>query len=253
MSALLASSKREQSFAVRANRALYYFSRHWLLGVNVLLGLYVGLPWLAPLFMKLGWDTAGNVIYLIYSTQCHQLPQRSYFLFGPQSMYSLAEIQAAWQTTNNPLLLRQFIGNAELGWKVAWSDRMVSLYTGVLGAGLLYGLVRRWLKPLPLWGFALFTLPMGLDGGTHFLSDLAGIGQGFRDTNAWLAGLTGQVFPATFYAGDALGSFNSWMRLITGALFAVGCVWLAYPYLEREFAGVATRIQEKFQQAGLTL
>jgi len=92
-----------------------------------------------------------------------------------------------------------------------------------------------------------------VDGGTHLISDLAGIGQGFRDSNAWLASLTNNAFPATFYAGDAFGSFNSWMRLITGALFGLGAVWLAYPYVESAFADAARQIEDKFQRAGLTL
>ncbi|MHA1937336.1 MAG: hypothetical protein ACW97O_03915, partial [Candidatus Thorarchaeota archaeon] len=57
----------------------------------------------------------------------------------------------------------------------------------------------------------------------------AGIGEGFRYTNEWLAQLTGSIFPTTFYAGNALGSFNSWMRLITGTLFGIGVVWLGFP------------------------
>lgn len=220
-----------------ANHTWQGFSRHWLLILNVLVGLYIGLPWLAPVLMKLGWTLAGDAIYLIYSTQCHQLPERSYFLFGPKAMYSLAEVQAAWVNTTNPAILRQFVGNEALGWKVAWSDRMVSMYTGIFVAGLLFALVRRWLKPLPWWGFVAFALPMAMDGGTHLISDIAGLGHGFRDSNAWLAALTGNVFPAAVYAGDALGSFNSWMRLLTGILFAIGCIWLTYPQLEREFGG----------------
>ena len=240
-----------RSGALAANRVLHWLSKHWLLVISLLLGLYIGLPWLAPLFMKLGWIGAGNAIYLIYSTQCHQLPQRSFFLFGPKFMYGLAEIQAAWKVTDNPLILRQFIGSPEIGWKVAWSDRMVSMYAGLFFAGLLYWPLRKRLKPLPLWGFALLILPMAIDGGTHFISDLAGIGQGFRDSNAWLAALTRNAFPATFYAGDVLGSFNSWMRLITGILFGIGIVWLAYPYLESAFADLTREIEAKLSRAGL--
>lgn len=253
MSVTTTTSEREHSMAARANRAVYWFSRHWLLVINLLFGLYVGLPWLAPVFMKLGWTIAGNALYLIYSTQCHQLPERSYFLFGPKAMYSLTEVQSAWVNTTNPAILRQFIGNDVMGWKVAWSDRMVSMYGGIFAAGLLFALVRRQLKPLAWWGFVAFSLPMVIDGGTHLISDLAGIGYGFRDSNAWLAALTGNVFPTAFYAGDALGSFNSWMRLITGALFASGCVWLAYPYLESGFADADAQIQDKFLKAGLSL
>ncbi|MBI3243197.1 MAG: hypothetical protein HYZ49_12985, partial [Chloroflexi bacterium] len=129
---------QKRSAAILANRLVLGFSRHWLLAITILLGLYVGLPWLAPVFMRLGWTGAGEIIYAIYSTQCHQLPQRSYFLFGPRTMYALQEIQAAWQNTNNPLILRQFAGNEALGWKVAWSDRMVSMYTSIFLGGLLY-------------------------------------------------------------------------------------------------------------------
>ena len=253
MSTTSATSARERSFAATANRWVYWLCHHWLLVVSLVLGLYAGLPWLAPLFMKLGWTGAGNAIYLIYSTQCHQLPQRSFFLFGPRPMHALAEIQAVWKVTDNPIILRQFIGNAEMGWKVAWSDRMVSMYTGLFFWGLLYGPLRRRLKPLSLWGFALLILPMVVDGGTHLISDLAGIGQGFRDSNAWLAALTNNIFPATFYSGDAFGSFNSWMRLITGALFGLGAVWLAYPYVDISFADVAAQIKAKIQRAGLSL
>ncbi len=215
-----------------AQTKILSLTRHWLLFANLALGVYVGLPWLAPVLMKLGWVSAANLIYLFYSTQCHQLPQRSYFLFGPQAMYPLAEIQAAWRATDNPLILRQFVGNAAMGWKVAWSDRMVSLYTSVFAGGLIYALFRKHLRPLNLMGFAVLGLPMVLDGGMHFLSDFARLGQGFRDSNLWLAVLTQNVFAPAFYAGDALGSFNWWARLVTGVLFGLGVVWLAYPRLD---------------------
>ena len=211
-------------------------SGHWLLFVNLLVALWVGLPWLAPVFMHLGWTSAAKAVYFFYSFQCHQLPERSYFLFGRQAMYSLSEIQAAWQTTNDMFILCQFIGNPEMGWKVAWSDRMVSMYTSILFGGLLYGLVRKWLKPLSFWNFAILLLPMFIDGGTHMVSDLAGMGQGFRDTNIWLQMITNNVFSTAFYQGDALGSFNSWMRLITGILFGMGLVGFAYPYINDSFA-----------------
>jgi len=63
------------------------------------------------------------------------------------------------------------------------------------------------------------------------ISDFAGIGQGFRDTNQWLIVLTNNSYPTGFYAGDALGSFNSIMRFITGLLAGFGIVWLAFPYI----------------------
>jgi hypothetical protein len=83
--------------------------------------------------------------------------------------------------------------------------------------------------------FLLLLLPMAIDGGTHFISDLSGFGQGFRDTNLWLVGLTGGRLAPTFYAGDAWGSFNASMRLLTGVLFGLGVAWFAAPRIEATF------------------
>ncbi|MGH2536697.1 MAG: DUF2085 domain-containing protein, partial [Candidatus Promineifilaceae bacterium] len=205
------SARRFSAAAI--HRLARWLGRHWLLLLNLAWGLFVAVPWLAPLLMEAGWAGAARAVYLFYGLQCHQLPQRSFFLFGDELMYSLAEIQAAWRPTNNPAILRQFIGNPEMGWKVAWSDRMVSMYGSMFLFGLLFWPLRRRLKPLPLWAFGLLLLPMAVDGMAHLISDYtAGIGQGFRDSNAWLAALTNNALPPTFYAGDALGSFNSWLR-----------------------------------------
>jgi len=205
-------------------------SSHWLQIFLVLYGIWVFTPFLAPFFMYIGWTGAGKTIYFIYSFFCHQLPERSFFLFGEKSMYSLNEIQAAWRDSINPLILRRFIGSEVMGWKVAWSDRMISFYTSVWVFTVLWWPLRRKIKPLAWWRFVLLLLPLIMDGGTHTLSDFAGIGQGFRDTNQWLAIMTNNSFPATFYAGDALGSFNSIMRFISGLLAGLGIVWLAFPY-----------------------
>lgn len=231
-----------------APRLTTWLSRYWVWFVCLIIGLYVGLPWLAPIFMKIGWTGAGELIYLLYSTQCHQLPERSFFLFGPKTMVSLNEIQAVWQNTDNPLILRQFIGNSEMGWKVAWSDRMVYMYSSILLFALLFFWPRRkTVKPIPWWGFILLLLPMALDGGTHFLSDLSGIGNGFRDSNLWLAVLTNHSFSASFYAGDALGSFNSWLRLISGLLFGLGVVWFLFPTIQASFNQPNNQSQTDFQ------
>jgi uncharacterized membrane protein len=216
----------------KSKRSVFeWISHHWFEIFLIVYGLWVWLPFLAPVFMNLGWNDAGKAIYFIYSFFCHQLPERSYFFFGEKTMYSLNEIQAAWQNTVNPLILRQFIGNETMGWKVAWSDRMISFYTSLWLFAILWFPLRRKVKPLSWLGFALLLLPMILDGGTHTVGDFAGIGQGFRDTNLWLVALTNNSMPATFYSGDALGSFNSWMRLISGLLAGLGIVWLVFPFI----------------------
>ena len=209
----------------------HWIGNHWFETFLIVYGLWVLTPFLAPFFMYLGWTGLGKAIYFIYSFFCHQLPERSFFWFGEKTMYSLNEIQSAWKNTDNPMILRQFIGNETMGWKVAWSDRMISFYTSVWLFAALWYPFRRKLKTISWLGFILLLLPLIIDGSTHMLSDFAGIGQGFRDTNAWLAALTNNVLPATFYAGDALGSFNSFMRFITGLLAGLAIVWLAFPYI----------------------
>jgi uncharacterized membrane protein len=238
MERIATSTTHQPARTTLLERVVHTVSRRWLLILNLMWGLYAGLPWLAPVFMRLGWTSAANTIYTAYATQCHQLPQRSFFLFGSKVTYSLPEILAAWQATNDPLILRQFIGNPEMGWKVAWSDRMVAMYTTMLVAGLVYWLLRRPRKPISLWTFAFLMLPLVIDGSTHLISDFAGIGNGFRDSNTWLAILTNNALSPTFYAGDALGSFNSWMRLITGMLFGTAVICFGYPHLDRLFGAV---------------
>lgn len=208
---------------------------HWQFIFNVVFGLYVLVPFLAPVFMHLGLTGAGKVIYLFYSFLCHQLPQRSYFLFGPKISYSVAEILSAdLRLTPTFLSLRAFNGTPEMGWKVAWSDRMISMYGSVWVLGLIWGRIGQKARRLPWWGFLLFILPMAVDGISHLISEITNTG--FRASNPWLVHLTSGLFPAAFYAGDAWGSFNSLMRLLTGILFGIGTVWFGYPYLDNSMA-----------------
>ena len=208
----------------------------WYLIFIIAYGIWVLAPFLTPVFMRLGWDSAAKVIYSIYSFFCHQLPERSYFFFGPKTSYSLSEIQTVWENTANPMILRKFIGTPEMGWKVAWSDRMISFYGGTWLSALIWYPLRNRTKSLhPLWT-GVFLTPIAVDGFTHMVSDFAGIGLGFRDSNLWLANLTNFAYAQSFYAGDALGSFNSWMRIITGLIAGVGIIWFAFPFMHQAYS-----------------
>jgi uncharacterized membrane protein len=216
--------------------------QHWLAFVLAVLFVFTLMPFLAPVMMTLGLTAVGEIIYTLYIPTCHQLPQRSWFLFGDKLTYTLAEIQQVYPTSD-AWELRFFYGTPEMGWKVAWSDRMLSFYNMVPIFGLLYAGLRRWVqRPISIKLFLLVLLPITLDGGTHMINDmLAGVsGGGFRDTNAWLALLTGNAFPA-FYAGDAQGTFNWWIRLMTGVVAAWGIAFFAFPWLDRIFRGEQAR------------
>lgn len=177
-------------------------ARHWLTIFNVLWGLYVLLPLAAPLLMALGFTSTARVIYSVYSFACHQLPDHSYFFFGDHYHFtpSIAQLEAGGLPTALTFFeQRLFIGNELTGYKAAICQRDTAIYGAVFLSGLFY---RYWnLKGTPLnWRiYALFILPMAIDGGTQLL--------GMRESNWWL-------------------------RSLTGILFGIGSVWFAYPHIQ---------------------
>jgi len=242
---------RTRDLVIAVDRFAFWFARHWVGVFIVLYGVYVLVPFFAPVLMKLGATDAANVIYGIYSLVCHQLPQRSLFLFGNKPMYSLDEILAVWQQ-DGFFGLRQFVGNPEFGYKIAWSDRMMSFYGSIWVGAILFSFARRKIKSLaPMAWLFIGILPVGLDGITHLINDvLAGTsGFGFRDTNVWLAFLTGNLLPPSFYAGDALGSFNSDLRWITGFLFGLTTVWFLFPFVEEAMRDLRNQAGAQLQRA----
>ncbi|NIN35685.1 MAG: DUF2085 domain-containing protein [Gammaproteobacteria bacterium] len=234
-------SSPAQSKTPWATRINHWFENHWLFAFNTGWGVFTLLPWLAPIFMALGLIWPARAIYFFYNFFCHQLPERSWFLFGPQISYTQQQIAAAWGVTvadiSNELVRRQFIGTPEIGWKVAWSDRMVAMYTSIFIFGLIYALLRQQgirIKGISWLLLLVLILPMALDGTTHLINDVLRLD--FRDTNQWAVVLTNGVFSPTFYAGDMFGSLNSVLRVTTGILFGFGIVWFLWPIMGQEFS-----------------
>ena len=224
-------------------------SRHWLAIFLVVFGLWNIVPFFAPILMKVGWEGGGKAVYTAYAPFCHQMAQRSFFFFGDKVMYNADELPvAASGTAADTLVFRRYRGDEQFGWKVAWSDRMVYMYGSIWLMALLYAVLRRSRQPRPISPilFGVLLLPMLIDGGTHALSDLGGLTEGFRYTNNWLASLTGHLLPDWFYAGDALGSFNSWMRLLSGVTFGFACVWLTFPYIDRSMQSTEHQISQRY-------
>jgi len=190
----------ESTLTRAANNLVIGMARHWLAIFNTVWAIYLFTPFLAPIFMHLGWEAPAGVIYAIYSVLCHQLPDHSYFLFGPSLVPQAPTLIAGGMPVTDSLLIeRAFIGNAEIGWKVALCQRDIAIYAGVLVAGLSYALVRQRTKPLPFKLFVVLAIPMAIDGGTQLM--------GLRESN-WI------------------------LRTVTGALFGVGAIYLAYPYVQ---------------------
>jgi len=219
--------------ALRLNKGVKSLARHWLAFLNLFVFLYVGLPFTAPILMKAGADGAARVIYRVYSPLCHQLGFRSWFLFGEQAAYPRAKAGISWTSFGEATGLseadlweaRNFVGSERLGYKVALCQRDTAIYGGILLAGLAFGLVRGRLKPVSLWVWALFgILPIAIDGGTQFLGEFS-----------WFGWLTRESTPL--------------LRTLTGGLFGIFNVWLAYPYLEETMAETRALVGAKLDAA----
>ncbi|MGQ9502693.1 MAG: hypothetical protein ACUVSF_10035, partial [Anaerolineae bacterium] len=233
----LAMERNRHIAAVYERLALHLF-RHWQLLVVALSGFWLGLAVLAPWLMAIGLELPARIIYWFYSFQCHQLPQRSYFLFGQAGSiqtYSLDQI-LVWGANVN--YLRAFLGNPEIGYKIAFDMRLTALHSALFVSSLLWVVLGRRLPRLSLIGYLLLSLPMTLDGGSHLLSEITGLG--FRDSNTWAMWLTGSYLSPSFYSGTTIGTLNWLLRTITGAIFGLATSWLAFSYLS-----YATHTQRK--------
>ena len=82
-------------------------ARHWLLLINAAVAVYLFLPLAAPVLVNAGYERPARVIYSIYSFACHQLPERSYFLFGEEPLYSLSALEANGLTPGGNLFERR--------------------------------------------------------------------------------------------------------------------------------------------------
>jgi uncharacterized membrane protein len=241
----------DNSLAVRLNRWALGWSKRWLTVMLILIGVYAGLPVLAPILMKAGATGAATTLYTIYSGTCHQLAYRSWFLFGEQAAYPrlstgvpglvpyeafLEEITAVVPPpagyTGDTQLSRQaqiFIGDERMGYKIAICQRDVAIYWALFVGGLIYSIpvVRRYLRPVPWWLYVILgLLPIGIDGFSQLLSQP-------------LPGLLPQPL-------WELRETTPFFRTITGALFGLMNAWLAFPYLEESSREVKTGIEAKF-------
>lgn len=190
----------QQAVARRVDGAVLYIARHWLALFNALVALYLLLPFLAPVLANAGLSGPASLIYSVYSATCHQLPERSYFLFGERPFYSLSSLETGGLPEDQGLFQRRaFRGNESTGFKIAVCQRDVAIYGSVVLAGLLFGILRGRVRGIGLKVYLLLLIPMALDG----LSQLFGLRE-----SSW------------------------WLRTVTGALFGGASVWLSYPYIE---------------------
>lgn len=225
----------DRRYEERYNRARKYsgmdrftdwLSNHYLAIFNLILFIFVGLPFLAPVLMKVGEDLPARLIYTVYSPLCHQMAFRSWFLFGEQAYYprdlaGIVEVtsyetailnnQGGPETAPDFIpVARSFLGNPTIGYKVAICERDVALYGGMLLFGIVYAVAGRKIKQVPwyIWLF-LGLIPIGIDGASQLPSLIPGL-------PAWLP----------------MRESTPFWRTLTGALFGGLTAWYLYPLIE---------------------
>ena len=227
-----AKRKKQGSTLTGMDKFSYWFSKWYMVVFNLMVFIYVGLPFLAPVLAERGHEGAAKVIYTIYRPFCHQLAFRSWFLFGEQAYYprELAGIPGLMTyeevTGNDSTDLNKasaVTGNEELGHKVALCQRDVALYGSLLLFGVIFMLTGRKIKPLK-WYFWLFLgiVPIGLDGGSQ-LFGFFGIG-----LPAWL-----------------IRESNPFLRTLTGSLFGLMTAWYLYPMIEETMRDTRVILSKK--------
>ena len=225
-----------------ADRAISWVSRHYLAILNLVMLLYVGLPFLAPALMKTGVTAPARVLYTIYSPLCHQFGFRSFFLFGEQAYYPLEEagldvidFESATGITGlsdpndiSRMAARRYIGDETVGYKVALCERDVAIYAAILFFGLLFGLTGRRFPQLhwSLW-ILLGLGPIGLDGFSQVFSQFD-----WPPLAAFLPYRESTPF----------------LRVLTGFLFGFFTAWFAYPNIEETMQETRQFFVKKFAQ-----
>jgi len=224
---------RQRDFVIWLDKQIYGLSKHWLAVFNLIWFIYVGLPFAAPTLMKAGLDGPAAVIYTMYSPLCHQFAFRSWFLFGERPYYEAEGFKAL--TGIDPFDLtdrfraKLFVGNEIMGYKVAYCERDIAIYGAILIAGMVFGVLRsRGIKVRPA-NFILYGLigigPIALDGFS-------------------------QLFSQPPFNFIALRESTPFFRTLTGSLFGLMNVWLAYPYMEESFAEIKADLGAKLTKIG---
>lgn len=231
------NTSRTQTIS-RADKISYWISKHYLAIFNAFLILYIGMPFLAPIFKKAGWNAPAEVIYKIYSPLCHQWAFRSFFLFGEQAYYPHAaanipgvltfeQVSGISDLTDpSRLQARQFQGNPILGYKVALCERDVAIWGAMALFGLVYAITQR---KLPKLHWILWVLvgigPIGLDGFSQLFSQIP---------NSFIQ----SILP--YRESTPL------LRVLTGFLFGITTAWFMFPFIEESMADTRRLLAKKF-------
>jgi uncharacterized membrane protein len=222
-------SPAERRFVLFIDQIVVFVAQHWLTLVVLALGVYAGLPVVAPVLMHYGMTGPADAIYRVYSLTCHQLSYRSFFLFGAQATYNIDELHALVPGGANEGMLsfywRDFLGNPELGFKMAWCERDAAIYLAMILGSAMFAAVRQRLKPLNWRVYLLFVAPIAIDGLWQLVTS-----------------------PTVFLPFLPVHESTAGLRVLTGALFGLGSVWLIFPYVQAAMRDAHTDALAQYQR-----
>ena len=154
--------------------------------------LFVVGPVVTPLLLAAGATSTATNLYRFFHLVCHQWAFRSFFLLGPHATFSRDQLIALGMDPYT------FVGDAQMGWKMAFCERNLAIFAGLLAFGLAFGSVYRQMPAASFAQFAVLVSPMALDGLTQLV--------GWRE--------------------------STWeLRIATGVLFGIASGWFLYPRL----------------------
>ena len=251
------TTNKKRDLNIALNKGVLGFARNWAFFISLLIGIYAGLPWVAPIAMNVGMTGVGEAIYTIYGPFCHQFTFRSWLIGGEQAAYPRARagspnfepFEATVGTDpffrervdditelDNDLIFaaRAFRGNEQYGYKTALCQRDLAIYAmlAIAGFGMAF-LFKSGLKVpyLPFWAYILIAIaPIGLDGFSQLFANPPFNG-----------------FGIAFYP---IRESTPFLRSFTGALFGFGNAWLAYPYVEDSMKETVELVERKLRDAG---
>jgi uncharacterized membrane protein len=127
-----------------------------------------------------------------------------------------------------------------MGYKMALCERDIGIYGFILIGGLIFGMLRYRVKvkALPFLLFIIIGIgPIALDGFSQLFSYWAASSDGSESGN--LRGVVQQLLP--------LRESTPALRALTGGLFGLMLVWLAYPQVQSGMSDTEQQLGEKLR------
>jgi len=196
------------------DRVLYRGVQAFITFLNICI-LLPGILW------QSGLTTVADKLYTFLGLFCHQMPERSFFINGPQFMYSKSELLSV--TTPNRLFslnpAERFTCADSIGCKFGVCSRCTGLYTGMFTGMVLSPYIEK--VHFKKWLLLILLLPMAIDGIIQFIASV----------------ITPDM---PFYIS------NNRLRFVTGFAFGFGFSSYAFMVLRRELA--KTAMMDNLQQ-----